>query len=54
MNCLFCNIETEEKIEKDNIVIIAHSECLKDRKKQLRTRDYVKCLLYENELRRLG
>ena len=51
MNCTFCGSETEEITKKDNIIVIAHSWCVDDRKQELNTRDIVKCLLYEDRLR---
>lgn len=54
MLCAFCNIETKEKHEKDNVIVIAHTFCLADRMQELNTINWHDCLRYEDQIRDFG
>lgn len=51
MNCVFCNVETEEKVYKENLIVISHLWCAEDRMKDIKKYDIVDCLVYEDRLR---
>ena len=51
MKCVFCNVETEEKVYQSNLIVIAHLWCAEDRMKDIEKYDIVDCLLYEDRLR---
>lgn len=51
MRCAFCNIETDDKFKRGNVILIAHFWCLEDRMTELDTADWIKCLIYEDEIR---
>lgn len=54
MKCVFCGSETEERVKKGNLIVIAHYWCVDDRKQELNTKDIVDCLLYEDRIRMYG
>jgi hypothetical protein len=51
LNCTFCGSETQEKVRSGKVIVIAHRMCVEDRKDELKTKDVIKCLLYEDRIK---
>lgn len=54
MKCAFCGSSTEERFNRDNIILIAHYWCVEDRMTELDTNNWIDCLKYEDGIKEYG